>query len=139
MVDITHRLDAACQMVERGDYFSVNRARQYGKTTMLQALSARLRADYLVVATSFQKYSSAVFSDESVFAQTFARDFDALVSAQETLEPLGMCNGLTDLFVKLSATCAKATRPIVLIIDEVDQASSSRSSSQASMTFVICG
>ena len=60
MVDITHRLDAACQMVERGDYFSVNRARQYGKTTMLQALSARLRADYLVVATSFQKYSSAV-------------------------------------------------------------------------------
>lgn len=126
MVDITHRLDAACQMVERGDYFSVNRARQYGKTTMLQALSARLRADYLVVATSFQKYSSAVFSDESVFAQTFARDFDALVSAQETLEPLGMCNGLTDLFVKLSATCAKATRPIVLIIDEVDQASNNQ-------------
>lgn len=126
MVDISHRLDTACQMVDRGDYFSINRARQYGKTTMLQALSTRLRADYLVVATSFQKYSSAVFADEKAFAQTFAQDFDALVRAQEDLEPLGTCDGLTDLFVRLSATCAQASKPLVLIIDEVDQASNNQ-------------
>ena len=35
MVDISGRVEQMRAMVERGDYFCVNRARQYGKTTSL--------------------------------------------------------------------------------------------------------
>lgn len=33
MVDIRAKLDEIKKMVERGEYFTINRARQYGKTT----------------------------------------------------------------------------------------------------------
>lgn len=49
MVDISGRVAQARAMVERGDYFCVNRGRQYGKTTLLAALRKELRADYEVV------------------------------------------------------------------------------------------
>ena len=38
MVDITERLQKIKEMVDAGQYFTINRARQYGKTTTLQAL-----------------------------------------------------------------------------------------------------
>ena len=38
MVDIRAKLDEIKEMVDRGDYFTINRARQYGKTTTLRAL-----------------------------------------------------------------------------------------------------
>ena len=38
MVDIHPKLDEIKRMVDRGDYFTINRARQYGKTTTLRAL-----------------------------------------------------------------------------------------------------
>ena len=37
MVDISDRLCAIKKMVDRRDYFTINRARQYGKTTTMYA------------------------------------------------------------------------------------------------------
>ena len=34
MVDLTRRLDEIKIMVDEGKYFTINRARQYGKTTI---------------------------------------------------------------------------------------------------------
>ena len=39
MVDLSSRLAAIKKMVDDGAYFTINKARQYGKTTMLQALA----------------------------------------------------------------------------------------------------
>ncbi|MCD8018334.1 MAG: hypothetical protein LUF92_01740 [Clostridiales bacterium] len=39
MVDLTERLSKIRKMIDRGDYFTINRARQYGKTTTLLALA----------------------------------------------------------------------------------------------------
>lgn len=50
MVDFSDRLEQIKKMVDRGDYFTINRARQYGKTTMLRALGsflAQLRGAYI--------------------------------------------------------------------------------------------
>ena len=37
MVNIDNKLAEIKEMVDRGDYFTINRARQYGKTTTLKA------------------------------------------------------------------------------------------------------
>ena len=43
MVDISDRLEKMKAMVDAGEYFTVNRARQYGKTTTLKALRSEER------------------------------------------------------------------------------------------------
>lgn len=56
MVDIRRKLEEIKVMVDAGDYFAINRARQYGKTT-LRALSGYLREDYEVdTATNNQGF-----------------------------------------------------------------------------------
>jgi len=49
MCDISNKVSAIAAMVERGDYFTINRARQYGKTTTLRFLDDELaRLGYLL-------------------------------------------------------------------------------------------
>lgn len=44
MVDISGRIDRIIRdYIEKGQYFTINRARQYGKTTTLYLLERRLR------------------------------------------------------------------------------------------------
>ncbi|MBR3317046.1 MAG: hypothetical protein IKG21_04415 [Atopobiaceae bacterium] len=38
MVDLSERVAQIKEMVDAGEYFAINRARQYGKTTTLYAL-----------------------------------------------------------------------------------------------------
>lgn len=45
------------KMIDAGQYFTINRARQYGKTTTLRALAKYLIQDYVVVSLDFQLMS----------------------------------------------------------------------------------
>ena len=49
MVNINGRLQQIKVLVDEGKYFTINRARQYGKTTTLRALAEMLRDEYYVV------------------------------------------------------------------------------------------
>ena len=40
-------------MIDRGQYFTINRARQFGKTTILKALYQYLKKDYYVISLDF--------------------------------------------------------------------------------------
>ena len=64
MVDLSSRLAAIRKMVEEGAYFTINKARQYGKTTILRALAHVLQGEYEVVSLDFQRMSSLSFKDE---------------------------------------------------------------------------
>jgi hypothetical protein len=64
MVDISGRVAQIRTMVERGDYFCVNRARQYGKTTTLAALERALADDFVVADLDFQALGHASFRSE---------------------------------------------------------------------------
>lgn len=55
MVDLTERLGKIKALIDRGDYFTINRARQYGKTTTIKALRNYLREDYIVISLDFQR------------------------------------------------------------------------------------
>ena len=65
MVNIEQRLQEIKALVDDGKYFTINRARQYGKTTTLIALKRLLEAEYYVVLMDFQTFGSADFANRS--------------------------------------------------------------------------
>ena len=67
MVDITDRLQYMKKMIDNGDYFCINRSRQYGKTTTLHALKKYISADYAVINISFQKLNTDIYKNVESF------------------------------------------------------------------------
>lgn len=63
MVDISERLRKIKELVDRGEYFSIHRARRYGKTTTLRALKRYLQEEYIVLSLDFQKLDAAKFEN----------------------------------------------------------------------------
>ncbi len=74
MVDLSVRLKDIRKMVDAGKYFTINRARQYGKTTILTALHDDLEQSYLVISLDFQTISCADFASEQSFVTAFSRE-----------------------------------------------------------------
>ena len=140
MVDLGGRLREIKKMIDRGEYFVINRARQYGKTTLLHALKEYLRPDYAVISMSFQKMSTAKFRDEYAFSQAFVRGFLKKAERETGLSAEALQNleksrkegegrerfDLTELFEGLSEVCGAVRKKVVLMIDEVDQASNNQ-------------
>ena len=142
MVDLESRLKAIQAMVDDGAYFTINKARQYGKTTILRALEAFLKKDYLVVSLDFQALGNASFQDENTFSETFAEYFlrelqwlehedtqtmkEAEDYLQVTIREKKEKFVLFDLFGCLIRICKAAPKPLVLIIDEVDSATNNQ-------------
>ena len=62
MVDLTDRVREIRKLVDAGKYFTINRARQYGKTTTLYALRKTLADDYTVISLDFQGVGDAAAS-----------------------------------------------------------------------------
>ena len=142
MVNLENRLVQAKKMVEEGAYFTIHRARQYGKTTLLYALEEYLKTDYLVVSIDFQKFGTAKYESENIFALSFADCFlmelerreesDTSVLSQETEVLRNICQSrdssysFYELFANLNRICRRSGKPVVLMIDEVDSASNNQ-------------
>ena len=133
MVDISDRLSQIKQMVDDGQYFTINRARQYGKTTTLMALAELLKSEYLVLSLDFQMLSYADFETEQKFVPVFCRELldctDEIVSyVREKLRLISENTNttLSELFRVLSDWCKISDKKLVLIIDEVDSATNNQ-------------
>ena len=138
MVDLEDRLSRIKNLVDKGKYFSINRARQYGKTTTLDALAEYLQKEYLIIYLDFQMLTQEDFKSEAAFVSAFSREVLLSVSAEsdipneviDKLEQFSDENNQTGtlslLFVQLSKWCAISENPIVLIIDEVDSATNNQ-------------
>ncbi|MCQ2235098.1 MAG: AAA-like domain-containing protein [Paludibacteraceae bacterium] len=136
MVDITERLEIIHKMVVRGDYFCINRGRQYGKTTTLKAISNNFSNEFCVFSLSFEGLADSAYADEEKLYATIAYQMaDAFEwSPLEGLDnEVGeyisafseshdeKCNE-KDLAKFISNVNHRNSKPIVLLIDEVDQA-----------------
>ena len=73
MVDTRKRFEAVEALIERGQYFTINRARQYGKTTTLDMVWRRLSERYIVIPLSFEAVGDSAFVSEEALVSTFAR------------------------------------------------------------------
>ena len=60
MVDITDKLIQIKNMVDAGQYFIINRARQYGKTTTLKELEKNLKTEPAVSSSPTERPDSPV-------------------------------------------------------------------------------
>ena len=117
----------------RGEYFTITRARQYGKTTALRALKKALDKEYLVVSLDFQKMGDTKFRNENIFSIAFAKLFLRSIrgsGSEEVLSDLIKNHSdsleLLELFENLSDICAVSLKPVVLMIDEVDSAANNQ-------------
>lgn len=142
MVDISERLQKIKELIDRGEYFTINRARQYGKTTTLRALKRYLWEDYLVISLDFQKLDAAKFQNGNIFSLAFASYFcremkrecvNCTAKLNAELDELNQIVSrspqtfsLFDLFGHLTQFCEASKRPIVLMIDEVDSAANNQ-------------
>lgn len=139
MVSLDERLEQMRKLyVDRGKYFVINRGRQFGKTTTLISLAEYLKKDYIAIFLDFQGIGSEEFAQADTFVRAFADEF-ALAFAesaedkeQELLKPLEKFaqreakGSLRELFLLLSGLCKVAEKPVVLMIDEVDNASNNQ-------------
>ncbi len=134
MVDISGKIKTMRGYIDEGAYFTINRPRQFGKTTVLYLLEKLLINDYLIFSISFEGMGDDSFNSVEKF-------FRALVS--QMLEALSYNHSFladnheVSAFMKESAGLAsweelhsfitvltvKAGCKTVLMIDEVDKAS----------------
>jgi len=136
MVDISDKLAQIKEMVDYGDYFTINRARQYGKTTTLSLLEEVLKGEYIVSSISFEGLGDESFESAAAFCRVF------MELIQETLDftdvpdeyKKSWLNEEVADFKSLGRHITEMCKPgaegsdkkLVLMIDEVDKISDNR-------------
>ncbi|NIM12178.1 MAG: AAA family ATPase, partial [Candidatus Aminicenantes bacterium] len=130
MVDTGEKIEQIVKLIEKGKYFTINRPRQYGKSTCLESIEKRLStSDYFVLFTTFESMSEVDFLNEKNFIREFLRQLNKIFKRNnyqqlvdftgrhhdiETFEQLDdFITGMVELIGK----------PTVLQIDEVDKSS----------------
>ncbi|MBQ6769698.1 MAG: AAA-like domain-containing protein [Bacteroidales bacterium] len=127
MVNTQKRFESVESLIDKGKYFTINRARQYGKTTTLDAIWRRLSDRYLVIPLSLEGIDSSAYASNAAFVSMFARQMKENIL---TLGPDDTAVGIwqnsaatsmEDLSVVISHFCNVVEKPVVVTIDEVDK------------------
>jgi len=136
MVNISERVAIIRKMVEDGEYFCINRGRQYGKTTTLEAIKRTLSDNYRVIQTSFEGLDDCSFSSVRTLSYSFLfnivdnmefdenRDEHLFQYLQEIQLKYEVSREIPidDMSKVISRMCVRSKKPMVILIDEVDQA-----------------
>ena len=129
MVNSERCFRAVEKLIDTGEYFTINRARQYGKTTTLDMIWRRLSERYMVVPLSFEVVGDSAFVSEEALVRTIAKKMTHNLDLQTT--EIALINlwkdctakSLDDLAIVITEFCKKTTKPVVVTIDEVDKSS----------------
>lgn len=135
MVDLSERVDRIIHYyIGQGAYVTMNRARQFGKTTLLSALARRLADDYLVIRLSFEGIDDGNFRDNQSFADMFikntAKRLRQIKAGQELIDAWTSSHYddsvVTDkafdiLGDKITRLCSSSEKGVILLVDEVDK------------------
>ena len=125
MVDTGEKIEKIFQMVEAKEYFTINRGRQFGKTTSIGRLEKRLPDDYICASISFQFSNDKMFANEEGFCQgLLSRIYRALLIEHKEEAKLWIDKNVTnfeELGYFITERCID--KKIILIIDESDEAS----------------
>lgn len=137
MVNLDSRIMEIRKLIADGKYFTINRARQYGKTTTLSMLKESLDDEYVVFSISFEGIGDKAYQDEDNFCRLFcgllydAIYYNEVTGLSEEIE--AACKQISEDRSKavdfrevsnfITRMCQETKKPVILIIDEVDQAS----------------
>ncbi|OFY67390.1 MAG: AAA family ATPase [Bacteroidetes bacterium RIFCSPLOWO2_02_FULL_36_8] len=133
MVDISGKLKEIMVLIEKGNYFTINRPRQYGKTTTQFFLEKILekREDYLIARISFEGVGDSVFANEEVFGKKVIEFIADRISAEEEIrnklyESIHNISSINTLSKEITKFCESIKKKFVLLIDEVDKSSNNQ-------------
>lgn len=140
MVNMDSRLAEIREMVAYGDYFTINRARQYGKTTTLSLLKKSLSDQYCVFSVSLEGVEEEAYASTSSFYQLLAGLlYDVIAYGEVQDVPQHITDGLLEMSEVrdgsltgrsmsnfITRMCQEIEKPVVLMINEVDQASNQK-------------
>ena len=128
MVDISNRVEKMKMLVEREEYFVINRGRQYGKTTTLAALGRYLAGEYTVISMDLQGIGDAIFESEKIFCQKFLENIDIFLEKTSKDYDRKWADPIVTDFDLLSRHITKMCKgeKTILMIDESDKASNHR-------------
>ena len=131
MVDITNKINEIKKYIYQGEYFTINRARQYGKTTVINELYHALKDEYLVIETSFEGLGEKAFSSENEFCDSFINliskklvqnnVLDGIIAEWETNK--SKLEKFEELSARVTELVKNVDKDVILIIDEVDKSS----------------
>jgi hypothetical protein len=126
MADISEKIRQIMAMVERGDYFTINRGRQYGKTTTIRQLEkVLLEKSYQVARISFEGIGDTPFENEEKFCQNIIDQISRAINRTNPEYAKVWINDTIktykELDVFLNEVCKD--KKVVLIIDETDKTS----------------
>jgi hypothetical protein len=134
MADVSDKMNQILTMAEQGDYFIINRPRQYGKTTTLYTVSDMLRktGNYIVLNMSFEGVGDVFFEEEANFSRGFVRLLAKYASVyapeledwlSETSPKITDLDLLEDMITKF---VNKTDKKVIILIDEVDKSSNNQ-------------
>jgi hypothetical protein len=134
MADNSAKLQRTYELIAFGDYFTINRPRQYGKTTTLQLMRKRLVAtgEYVVFSLSFARVGDSMFENEFTFSPNFMDILAGFAENQapelkdwlEAVAPETLTMKLLDKAI--TELCLQTDKKVVILIDEVDKSSNNQ-------------
>ncbi len=131
MVDTTAKMKVFERLIDKKKYFTITRARQFGKSTSLNWILHNMSDRYLVIPASFEQYSAENWTDDKAFCKYFCtKIIDACVKMEDktiidfwkSAKRNSKIN-FDYLSKKITSFCKKYGQKVVLTIDEVDKAS----------------
>lgn len=130
MVDISDKIAQIKKLVDSGYYFTINRARQYGKTTTLGVLERSIKDEYIVTSISFQGVDDASFESSENFCVMLLNQISKALKFmsvdKEYAEKWKNSSVINFNLLSDHITELCENKKVVLMIDEVDNASNNR-------------
>ncbi len=131
MVDTSSKLNQIIELIDQEEYFTINRSRQYGKTTTISQLKRTLKSRMQVIAISFEGVGDKPFCSDMDFVKMliprmaksmrFTNISENDVQIWKTEGEYDEKNAVEYLSDKITELCEKYE--IVLMIDEMDKCS----------------
>jgi len=133
MVDTSAKLQKTIELIDQGNYFTINRPRQFGKTTTHFLLAEKLSKNYLVLLLSFEGVGDSLFEEEDSFCKglikLMAKETEFLKESNLTqylLSKLAFISTFDDLSLTISEFVQLSDKKVVMMIDEVDKSSNNQ-------------
>ncbi|PTW01343.1 MULTISPECIES: AAA-like domain-containing protein [Halanaerobium] len=134
MADVSKKIREIEKMVAEGKYFTINKPRQSGKTTILYLLKKHLeKKEYRVISITFEDFDQDIFSSINTFSKEFLltiRDRFEFSGDSKFVklieEKVDTVNNFKDLSRFITTMIRKSNKDIVLMIDEVDKSSNNQ-------------
>ena len=127
MVDTSEKMNQMVELIEKRKYFTINRPRQYGKSTSLTLLKRRLEDQYLVLRMSMESVGQESYKNAQTFSQCLYRllshrlKLDRKTSLLQPLEALKKIESFDELSQFITDFVESSDKEVILMMDEVDE------------------